>query len=143
MNPQSLEYISDRQIDAKIVREGNDLPFSDYLPDTIASPFEYEVAQTKDIIFNEQSLREFDIEETETVLNGEAGDSEVIAFYTDLFPSEDQVFSAYGEVDRSSDFFINSAVFLPGQGRIDDARQEFRDYALPTEKDEHSEYQNI
>ena len=141
MRPDQLNSIDGRTIDTKKVKTESHIPFSDHLPDSVSSILSYEKRSGRDLDARKVlSSGSFDLADADTVLSGEAEGSPVISFFTNFYPDVDGNFSVYGEINTSdSDYYINSAVFIEGEGKVDEAREEFRDYAIPSEKSKYSE----
>ena len=130
------EYLENRSLSTTIVVNDNILPFADYLPDIITEKSERKrLSPSHDLAVERLYLdSSFTWSQAKTVLNGEAADSEVYALYTENYDEGDRTFSVYGEIDREeSDFYINSLAMVE-DGNIQEAREKFRDRALPTKK---------
>ena len=130
------EYLENRSLSTTIVVNDNILPFANYLPDIITEKSERKrLSPSHDLAVERLYLdSSFTWSQAKTVLNGEAADSEVYALYTENYDEGDRTFSVYGEIDREeSEFYINSLAMVE-DGNIQEAREKFRDRALPTKK---------
>ena len=137
------QELDGRQIDTKTIRSEGGLPFSDYIPNQISERFTYDVASSRDINGEDFiDFGEFNFEEAETILDGEADETRVVRFYSDFHPEPSGIFSVYGEASLSdSEFSINSAVFVEGADNVKEAQKEFRDYALASRNPENFQVQ--